>query len=152
MNFNWVHETPKSNQWRKIQGTIERKIIQIEGADSKYMGQKGQILLQFSRFSKLLQYCVFCVVNQCFILGKKYFLPHSIRVVHNSHPHLGSQPFSPFMFGKLTNTPTPILHLNPTESKRLQIQSKKTMQFSTFYLLCGVWVWLIISLKASHWI
>lgn len=66
---------PKSNQWRKIQGTIEHKIIQIEGADSKYMGQKGQILLQFSRFSKLLQYCVFCVVNQCFYFGEKVLPP-----------------------------------------------------------------------------
>ena len=139
---------PKSNQWRKIQGTIEHKIIQIASIWDK----KDRSCFSFPDSPSCFSIVYFVLLTNVFILGKKYFLPHSIRVVHNSHPHLGSQPFSPFMFGKWANTPTPILHLNPTESKRLQIQSKKTMQFSTFSLLCGVWVWLIISLKASHWI
>ena len=69
------------------------------------MGQKGQILLQFSRFSKLLQYCVFCVVNQCFYFGEKVLPPPQYKGSSQFPPSSWKPTIFPLYVWKMSKYP-----------------------------------------------
>jgi len=75
------------------------------GLTANIWDKKDRACFSFPDSPSCFSIVYFVLLTYVFILVKNYLLPHSIRVVHNSHPYLGSQPISPLYVWKMSKYP-----------------------------------------------